>query len=385
MTMRYNSLGATGLSVSEIGLGCEHLQGKDAKLIRTVIDEALKQNINVLDVFMSEPQVRTDIGLALRGRREKVILQGHIGAAWVDGQYLRTRDLKLCQTFFEDLLTRLDTDYIDIGMLHFIDSFEDWRAVKDGPVMAYALSLKEKGVIKAVGMSSHNPEVSLEAVNSGLIDVLMFSLNPAFDLLPEDTELEAMFEDGTYKHEGLLGMNPVRDLLYRTCEARGVGITVMKGFGGGRLLHAESSPIGQAMTPSQLLQYAITRPGVSSVLVGCQTTEQVREAVRFETASDAEKDYAAVLGQARAYQAAGRCMYCNHCHPCPAQIDVAAVNKFLDLASVHEQTPATVRAHYEALASHAADCIECGQCEERCPFNVPVIKRMAEARERFGL
>ncbi len=383
--MRYNPLGNTGLSVSEVGLGCEHLQGKDAKLIRTVIDEALGLGVNVMDVFMSEPNVRTDIGLALRGRREKVILQGHIGAAWVDGQYLRTRDPALCKTFFEDLLTRLDTDYMDIGMLHFFDTFEDWRAVKDGPMMEYALSLKEKGVIKTLGMSSHNAEVSLEAVNSGLIDVLMFSLNPAFDLLPEDTQLEAMFEGGTYRNEGLLGMNPVRDLLYRTCESRGVGITVMKAYGAGSLLRADSSPLGQAMTPCQLLQYALTRPGVASVLVGCQTIEQVREAVRFETASDAEKDYAAVLGQARAYQATGRCMYCNHCHPCPAQIDVAAVNKFLDLASVHEQTPATVRAHYEALTARAADCIECGQCEERCPFNVPVIKRMAEAKARFGM
>ena len=382
--MRYNRLGATKLQVSEVGLGCEHLENKEESIVRDVVCEAVDHGINVMDVFMAEPNVRTYIGNALKGRRDKVVLQGHIGAARENGQYLRTRDIAITKTYFEDFMTRLQTDYVDIGMLHFIDTVEDWETVLHGPVMEYVQELKRKGVIRAVGMSSHNAPVSLMAVQSGLIDVLMFSLNPAFDLLPESMDLESLFKKDSYQEKNLLGMNPVRELLYRTCEESGVGITVMKGFGGGSLLHGDSSPFRVALTPVQLIQYALTRPGVGSVLVGCRTPDEVRKAVAFESAAAEEKDYSVVLGAADAYAMTGRCMYCNHCLPCPQSIDIAQVNKYFDLVSGKDQVPDSILGHYGALSAYAGDCIECGQCEERCPFSVPVTKRMKEAHAIFG-
>ena len=382
--MHMNRLGATELFVSEVGLGCEHLENKEESIVLSVVNEAVDLGINILDVFMAELNVRSYIGKALVGRRDKVILQGHIGAARENGQYLRTRDIDITKTYFEDFMARLQTDYVDIGMLHFIDTMEDWETVLLGPVMEYARSLKEKGVIRALGMSSHSAPVSLAAVQSGLIDVLMFSLNPAFDLLPESTDLDSLFKKDTYQQNGLLGMNPVREKLYRTCVANGVGITVMKGFGAGTLLHEESSPFHVALTPSQLLQYALTRPAVGSVLVGCRTPDEVRKAVAFETATDAEKDYSVLLGALDAYAMTGRCMYCNHCLPCPSGIDIAQVNKYIDLAAGQGEIPASIRDHYNLLSAHAGDCIACGQCEERCPFTVPVIKRMADMQTLFG-
>ena len=112
--MKYRKLCRTGLTVSEISLGCEHLQGKDYETVKTVIDASLDIGINYMDVFMSEPNVRTNIGKALEGRREKVIIQGHIGSCFVDGQYKVSRDINECVTAFEDLLQRLKTEYIDI-------------------------------------------------------------------------------------------------------------------------------------------------------------------------------------------------------------------------------------------------------------------------------
>ena len=123
--MEYRTLGRTGMTVSAVSLGCEHLQGKDYETIKSVIDTALDGGINFLDVFMSEPNVRTNIGKALAGRREQVIIQGHIGACWSEGQYKVSRDLAECVDAFHDLLTRLGTDYIDIGFLHFVDK-ESW-------------------------------------------------------------------------------------------------------------------------------------------------------------------------------------------------------------------------------------------------------------------
>ena len=81
-----------------------------------------KDGLTILDCWMSEPNVRSNIGLAIKGRREKWIIQGHIGSTWENGQYVRTRDLTKVKPAFEDLLTRLQTDYIDLGMIHFIDT-----------------------------------------------------------------------------------------------------------------------------------------------------------------------------------------------------------------------------------------------------------------------
>ena len=268
-------------------------------------------------------------------------------------------------------------------MLHFVDGDEDWEALKDGPLMEYAHDLKRKGTIRAVGMSSHAPITALKAVRSGLIDVLMFSLNPAYDMLSEDRTVDELFDPATYN--GGLTLNPQRALLYAECERLGIGITVMKALGAGSLLKDESSPFGKAFTVPQLMHYALSRPAVASVMAGATTPEQVRDAAAYETTSDAERDYASVLMNAPKFSLTGRCMYCNHCLPCPKHIDVAQVNKYLDLAFAQkDNVPESVREHYLTLDHTAGECVECGACEKRCPFAVPVRSRMNQAKKLFG-
>ena len=92
--MNYRKLGKTGLTVSEIGLGGEWLERHNAQEVKEVIDCCAKAGINILDCWMSEPNVRTNIGAALKGQREKWIIQGHIGSTWQNGQYVRTRELE---------------------------------------------------------------------------------------------------------------------------------------------------------------------------------------------------------------------------------------------------------------------------------------------------
>lgn len=382
--MRYRKLGRTALTVSEVGLGCEHLQGKDYETVRAAIDAADECGVNILDVFMSEPQVRTDIGTALKGRRDKFMLQGHIGAIWKEGQYARSRDAGECRFFFEDLLTRLQTDYIDIGMIHFVDSHEDYDAVFGSDVIEYVKELKIQGVIKAIGLSSHNPVVAKRAVETGLIDVLMFSINPAYDLMPAETIIDDLFAPDMLKKNAPNGIDPARAALYHTCEQMGCAITVMKTFCGGMLLHGERSPFGMPLRPYACMHYALTRPAVSSVLIGCITPEEMRYAVAYESAPDMEKDFTDILTLTPQYAAQGYCVYCNHCLPCPAKIDIAQVNKYLDLTSPEGSTPATVAEHYRALGTRAGDCLACGQCEPNCPFGVPIRERMARAKEVFG-
>ena len=382
--MNYRKILRGGFDVSEIGLGCEHLEKKDKALVEEVVGTALNGGVNILDVFLPQPEARTLIGNAVRDVRQEIYLQGHIGAILENGQYKRTRDVAKCDEFINDFLTRFHTETIDVGMIHFVDDLDDWHAIETQGLLEYALQLKQKGTIRAIGLSSHEPRTAMTAVQSGHIDVLMFSINPSFDLLPEQIQVEALFKRKTYEHGASAGLNPVRQHLYETCAQRGVGITVMKPLSAGQLLSAKASRLGAPLTVAQCEHYALTRPGVVSALIGCVSGEQVRQALEYETLSLQEKDYTAVLAASRRYAVNGVCMYCNHCLPCPQQIDIAAVHKYYDLAKNLDETPATIREHYLALHAHASDCIECGDCEERCPFGVKVTENIVIAAELFG-
>ncbi len=193
-------------------------------------------------------------------------------------------------------------------------------------------------MIRHIGMSTHNPQVAKLAALSGEIEMLLFSVNPAFDLLPPSEDLNDYFVESY--GEGLAGIDPLREELYKLCEQRGVGITVMKGYAGGRLFDARTSPFGVALTPVQCLHYALTRPAVASVLVGYDTPAHVDAAVAYEAATEEERDYASVLAKAPRHAYFGQCTYCGHCAPCPAGIDIAMVNKLYDLAAMQPEVPA---------------------------------------------
>jgi predicted aldo/keto reductase-like oxidoreductase len=217
------------------------------------------------------------------------------------------------------------------------------------------------------------------AVEHGTVEVILFSLNPAYDLLPPTEEIDDYLVDEY--DASLAGIDPERADLYKLCEQKGVALTVMKGFGGGRLLDAKRSPFGVALTPVQCLHYALTRPAVASVLIGFDNPEQVPASIAYETATDTERDYATVLANAPRHAYSSECTYCGHCKPCPMDIDIAMVNKLYDLATMQEDVPASVKAHYADLSAHASDCIACGACESRCPFGVPVTERMKRTAE----
>lgn len=380
--MRYRRLGKTELLVSEIGLGAEWLERMDMEGCRAIIRTCEEQGINILDCWMSEPNVRTAIGECIKDTREKWYIQGHIGSTWQDGQYVRTRDIPRVKEAFEDLLSRLQTDYIDLGMIHYVDSEKEWDEIVSGPFLEYVHELKEKGVIRHIGLSSHNPSVAKKAALSGEIEMLLFSVNPAFDLVPPTENIDDYFAE--QYDDSLAGMDPERAELYRLCEQQDVGITVMKGYAGGRLFNEKTSPFGVALTPVQCIHYALTRPGVASIMAGFSEPRHVLEAASYETASEEEKDYASVLAAAPHHAYSKKCMYCNHCKPCPAGIDIAMVNKLYDLAVMQETVPASVKAHYLALEKNASHCIACGGCETRCPFGVGIVERMEKARELFG-
>ena len=196
--------------------------------------------------------------------------------------------------------------------------------------------------------------------------MMMFSLNPAYD-----------FEKGD---DYGIGTVNERFELFKRCEKEGIGISVMKPFFAGQLLTTEQSPFGVALTHNQCLQYAIDRHGVLVAVPGVQTMEHLDTLLKFLSASEEEKDYS-VIGSFTADTITGTCVYCNHCQPCPAGIDIGLVNKYYDLALAGDTLAAN---HYTKLTVKADACLKCGHCESRCPFVVKQENRMEEINQYFN-
>lgn len=293
-----------------------------------------------------------------------------------NGQYKRTRVLEEVERGFAAQLAALGTDYADIGYIHYVDEPDDYAEVFASGTYDYARRLKREGRIGKLGFASHRADIARRFLEEGEFDLFMFSVNPAYDLDP--VSHNPLEED--WSALSSLGVAEERAELYRQAEKLGVGITVMKPLGAGRLLDPRRTPFERALTVPQCLQYALDRPAVLSCLVGVDSMDTLRALTGFYATDRDERDYSCIAGM-RLEEMRGSCVYCNHCLPCPSNIDIATVNKFLDLA---ETGDGLAKEHYLALNHRASDCIGCGSCESNCPFGVPVRERMTEAVALFG-
>lgn len=237
----------------------------------------------------------------------------------------------------------------------------------------YALQLKQQGVVRQLGFATHTIDIAEKFLALGTFDICMFSINPAYDFDPV----------GNLAFEGLNAPEDTPDnasrrryAFYHDCAKRGVGITVMKPYGGGLLLDDKTSPFGKAMTTPQCIQYALDRPAALSAIVGIKSLAELEQAVDYYRTDQEERDYSFVK-TLRPAGMLGTCVYCNHCLPCPADIDIAAVHKFLDLATAGDPL---AKEHYRSLEKNADDCIQCGACEKLCPFGVQVREKMRLAQ-----
>ena len=286
-SMTYRPLGNTGLEVSEISIGCGGFEELDSAASIALMDVALDSGINYIDIYDANPKTRSNIGAALKGRRDRMIIQGHIGNTFKDGQHARTRDLEETKQSFEDLLQRLGTDYIEVGMIHITDSPEEWNELEGSPFLEYVFQLKKEGKIKHIGVSSHNAEVALMAAKSGWIEVIMFSLNPAFDRLKGGA---TPWSEGAFDNLQA-GIDPVRVEFYDYCASHHIGVTVMKALGGGgRLLDAKKSPLGVAFTPEQCVAYCLAKPCISTCIQCVDNEEELLADLHYLHATEAEKD-----------------------------------------------------------------------------------------------
>lgn len=381
--MEYRQTKRVQEKVSVIGIGGVPFQTMSREEIQKVVHFGYENGINLLDIYMAGKEVRETLGNAIKGHREDWFIQGHIGTVEEMGQTVRTRDLATTKKSFEALLKALHTDYIDVGMFFYVDTEEDYNAVFQGGIIDYAQAMKKEGHIAHIGMGSHNAKTALKAVETDVLDVLMFSLNPAYDLAKADVDIFTLKDHEGFDSKGFR-VEENRQRLYEACAEKGVAVTVMKSLGAGTLLSADSSPFKKALTVPQCIEYALTRPAVVAAILGCKTPAELGAALAyFETPAE-ERQFSHIFEGQDNILAEGRCMYCNHCQPCPEVIDVAAVTRFLHMAQGKQTISDTVRDHYHALPKKASDCIMCGDCEDNCPFHVDIRSNMEEALALFG-
>lgn len=362
--MEYRILPHGGEKISILGLGTSSIQASSEKEIEETIACAAENGINFFDMASAEAKPFPAYGRALAGMRDQAYFQIHFGADYTSGTYGWTTNPDVIKRSIDWQLTALKTDYIDFGFIHCIDEASDLRKVQKSGVIEAVLRLKEEGIVRHVGLSTHTPKLANQVLDMKILDMMMFSVNPAYD-----------YQKGDYG----IGSVDDRMALYRRCEKEGVGISVMKAFSGGQLLDARTSPFKKALTEYQCIQYALDKPGVLTVLPGIRGKRDLQRILGFLDAAPEKKDYS-VIGTFAPQDAEGICVYCNHCAPCPAQLNVGLINKYYDLAKAGDQLALD---HYKKLEVKADQCIKCGHCNQRCPFHVDQMARMEQIQTYF--
>jgi predicted aldo/keto reductase-like oxidoreductase len=362
---------------------------------------AVEGGVNFIDLTIFTPEARDRMGEALRGIRDRVLLAGHLGIGCVGGiPDEAIRDRRTSEQVFDDLLRRLGTDHVELAWLSFVDTPEDYaRAMSEDGLLGLARDLRRAGKARFIGLSTHNCTMGLRAAASGAIDVLMFPVNPAMDLVPGRPEAKSLRAE-TYRLQPGQTVGPAEDRreLYLACADRGIALVAMKPYAGGLLLSGgtisgawtgvadvASGELARALrislSPVQCLSYALSQPGVNVALPGCRNPGEVRAALAYFDATPEQRDFSGIDAN-ELWKLRRRCVYCNHCLPCPAGIEIGDVMRLLDTAERSKSTKITTA--YRALEKNASDCTGCGDCTERCPFGVSVVDRMNRAVEVFG-
>jgi len=371
--MQTRRLGRTGLTVGEIGLGTEYLLDRPAEIVAEVVHTAAQATGSAcyIDLLYNHDTFLDRFVPAVAPVRDKAVVAVHWGCGEKDGRLVNVRDQDVCRRFFENVICRPAIGFADVALLMMVDSLDEYRDWV--PQALDTLSVyRRRGLVRHVGISTHVPEVGQAAVEGGELDLIMYPVNVSTRFVP-----------GT-------------DALYRACAQHDVALVAMKPYGGGRLLSrntalnlhmvqsgGESLAMKKVGTPKpmQLIDYVLAQPGVSTVVPGVRDAKQLAQALAYVDASAPNRSHARLLETIRP-QADGECVYCNHCQPCRAGIDIAQVTRLYEQALATDR-PNRQQSAYRRLETAASACLDCGDCLERCPYHVDAPANMRAAAAFF--
>lgn len=320
-------LGRTDLRVKTLGFGGIPIQRVSEKEAVEVVRRCYELGMNYFDTARAYSVSEERIGKALEDVRGDVYLATKSGKRTAEG----------IEEELETSLKNLRTNYIDVYQLHNISYQEQWEQVRaPNGAMEAVEKAKEEGKIRHISVTSHSPELSIELVKSGLFETLMIPYNyltpkPADELLP-------------------------------LCKKLNVGTIIMKPFGGGAFSNANTA-----------LKYVFNNPDVDIVIPGVMRVEEIEENFKIWqgdlTLTSEEKE---LIEKDREELGNQFCRACNYCQPCPQDIPISYLLR-AEKQMLRRMGWSDSRAESIANAiEKGRTCIECGVCEERCPYELPI-------------
>lgn len=299
--MEYRKMG--NLEVGVIGISSCGFAKMDTTEAYGFMDSVLRKGINYIDLCGADTTTLNNIGYALQNRRNQIFIQGSIGNCWKDSLHKRIRNTKECLAELEEMLTRLGTSYLNIGMLENIDSKADWQKIVKGSYINFLKQLKDDGKINRIGLVCNNTETAYEALQSGIFEVLLLQVDPATDLLPGDFITEdstgrlgeydaenEIWYDYQIKDSSLIeSIDSNRLRLYEYCKENKISIitTIMETD------KDTTSPV--TFSHMQQIDFALSRPGVISTLSKASNIKELADDLHFLGASYEEKHYKKAL------------------------------------------------------------------------------------------
>lgn len=334
--MRYRILGKTGLQVSELGFGSIPIMHLSTNEAVTILRHAHDQGITLYDTANAYSDSEDKIGRAFQGMRGKVII----------ATKTLKRDRQGAEEDIERSLKMLRTDYIDIYQLHQMSQETDWeKAIGPDGAMEAIVKAQLDGKIKHIGVTSHNLAMAIKIIKTGLFATIQFPFN--------------FIEDA------------VKDELHPLARELAMGILVMKPFAGGVIDDA-------ALAFKFLRQFpdAIPLPGYNSV----ESVDQI-VSFYFQANTVTATDFAA-MAKYRYDLGQDFCRRCEYCQPCPQGVMITSAMQYRVL-----ERKMPVHILVKSFAGQAIEtvvnCIECGECIKRCPYNLEIPEILKRNYERY--
>jgi len=286
--MEYRPLGATGLDVSVIGVGVEHLKNRSPECIASVIGEAVKRGVNYFDLVWNFPNVIAGVAEGIASSETDVQLAIHLGSCISRGKYVKSRTPRRCEAVFRESLERLGVERAIIN-IHYVRNIEEWRDVsKPNGILDLAVNLMDEGLGKLIALSTHDIRVVELAAEHPRIRSVMYQVNMA--------------------NHGFEGRN---DALQR-CAETGTGVVAMKPYAKGKLLRAgrtvgfstfdtggskRKMKIPKGVNAVRCLSYSLSQPGVTCAVPGVKNVEELLGGLEYIQASEIDRDFSEEIGE----------------------------------------------------------------------------------------
>lgn len=330
--MNYKILGKTKSKVSEVGFGALQFSRIEQKKAINLVREAYNFGINIIDTGHNYPHSEEILGKALKGIRNNIILSSKS----------MSRKKKEFLKQFELSLKRLKTDYIDIYMFHDTSKNEQFEKLVSGGVIDALIKEKKKGRVRFIGFSCHNPSVMEKYYKINDFEVVMIP----FNFISNEFTEYSIYEKAINNNIGILGMKP---------------------FGGGRI-----RDIKLCFKYLRKFDRIIPIMGIESMKELCENIKYIesKESITYEDEENILK-IKKELGSKF-------CRGCSYCLPCPKGINIPEVN-FIKLSYKHfPEEEFFFTDEVKKIMEKSLDCVDCGECEKKCPFNLEIRKMLKE-------